>query len=480
MRNYCYRWAVVLVAVLAMGPLLPAFAQDQIKELEADKLKAEQRLKDRVQESLQLIREIENQKKALMEAAELLRSHKALQKQHKELEDERKRLATELDAANTRISALEKDLESRREREKTLKAAHKELKASHRAVEGQLRDATAEGARLAKKLQRSEANVAQLNDTLATVKDSKKDLQSQLRSVEVDTKRIQGVREDQARQLNIVGHELELAQAQNARLTRELEATAAREDELLAENKSLRRQFSAAAIEVDERERQLEQLSSQNRELEQRAKQTSFTTRETVSERVLRAELNQQVMITEDLIAENQRVTTRQRELQAALDKLNRQLEFAQAASAGLQGRSTWSMQQNAVVHSTPRRTMVEREAPVTTFAAPEPAQQLSKPYATIRLRDWIRRQNPAYYSLQLITLPNEKFVNKFFEMYPLDYGERGFYVSDKGGKRVFNVIFGVFDSELAAQQGMQRLPEDIKKKHPVILEFASIQKLSR
>ena len=48
--------------------------------------------------------------------------------------------------------------------------------------------------------------------------------------------------------------------------------------------------------------------------------------------------------------------------------------------------------------------------------------------------------------------------------------------MSDRGGKRVFNIIFGVFESELAAQQGIARLPEDIRKKDPMVLDFGNIQ----
>jgi septal ring-binding cell division protein DamX len=335
--------------------------------------------------------------------------------------------------------------------------------------------------RLSKSLQRSQSDIAGLTQTLATLKDAKQNLQGELRGVEADYKSVDRARADQARQVNIITHELELAQAENQRLVKMLENKGVQEAELIARNKGLREQVKVASKSVDERTRRLEQLSRQKRQLEQQVNYGRNAKADTtVTEQVLRDELSQQVMITEDLIVENERAKLKRRELQAALEQLSRKLEFAQAASEGLQGRSTFSIQQPVFNKPAPQRTMVERQPPVTTYAVTDPAAELRRPYAAVRLKDWIKRQNPNSYSLQLITLPDERFVSKFFEMYPLNYGERAFYVSDKDGKQVYNVIFGVFDSELAAQQGMQRLPEDIKKKHPLILEFASIQKLSR
>lgn len=96
--------------------------------------------------------------------------------------------------------------------------------------------------------------------------------------------------------------------------------------------------------------------------------------------------------------------------------------------------------------------------------------------FTKIHNEEWIKQQNPEHYFLHLIILPSKEFVDKFFEMYPLQENEKAYFISRKDNKEVYNIIYGVYKDRGAALRGLDSLPEGLRKKSPMIRDYASVQ----
>ncbi|MFC1684886.1 SPOR domain-containing protein, partial [Pseudomonadota bacterium] len=111
----------------------------------------------------------------------------------------------------------------------------------------------------------------------------------------------------------------------------------------------------------------------------------------------------------------------------------------------------------------------------------PKDLQQKPKPEAIkadskLKREPWLRRQNPASYTLQLVGLGEESAVIAFVKRHKLE-GQVAYFERRHQGKPWFPVLYGVFPDRKAAIDARSRLPSGLGRAGVWPRTFASIQK---
>jgi len=117
-----------------------------------------------------------------------------------------------------------------------------------------------------------------------------------------------------------------------------------------------------------------------------------------------------------------------------------------------------------------------------TDHAAGVSANSLTGPgmvAATIHREDWLLRQNPNNYTIQLISLQSEATLANFINAHNLAEGSSYFFQKTKGGT-LYSLLYGIYDSQAAAKRTLDRLPPELHKTGPWIRTIGQIQKLIR
>ena len=191
-----------------------------------------------------------------------------------------------------------------------------------------------------------------------------------------------------------------------------------------------------------------------------------------MSKRLL-AEANEKSTRIENIAAQNQASQHKQAELENNVAALSVELDTAKQTIAKLQSQLTSNNSALPIIQANPQ----VRVSRYSSFAGKSNWGQNREIFTKINGESWIKKQEPGHYFLHLIVLPSKKFVNKFFDMYPLQEAEKAYFVSRKGDKEVYNIIYGVYEDRSAALRGLDSLPEGIRKKEPMIRNYDSIQR---
>ena len=88
---------------------------------------------------------------------------------------------------------------------------------------------------------------------------------------------------------------------------------------------------------------------------------------------------------------------------------------------------------------------------------------------------DWIREQNPRFYTLQLASSSNPRKIEKYYLDNQLE-GKAGYYRNVRKGKNWYALVYGTYPSSKAAQQAIETLPEGLRKWKPWVRRFRDIQ----
>lgn len=144
---------------------------------------------------------------------------------------------------------------------------------------------------------------------------------------------------------------------------------------------------------------------------------------------------------------------------------------------------------------STPVATPATAAAPANIVAAPpavEPKPVISpveKPVkatnqkalselAVMGIKDseWLHKQNPAHWTLQLLATYDTDTLLKFAHEHKLG-DDSAWYQTQRNGKPWYVLVHRFYTSADAARKGLETLPPDIKRDHPWVKSMTAIQK---
>jgi len=113
-------------------------------------------------------------------------------------------------------------------------------------------------------------------------------------------------------------------------------------------------------------------------------------------------------------------------------------------------------------------------KSPVSSGKKPAKRPQTGSP-GTLR-EDWLLKQKPSSYTIQLVGLQEEKGVKIFMRRHPLA-GPVAYYRTKRNEKQWFPVLYGVFPNRERALQARDGLPESLRKSGVWLRTLGSVQK---
>ena len=97
-------------------------------------------------------------------------------------------------------------------------------------------------------------------------------------------------------------------------------------------------------------------------------------------------------------------------------------------------------------------------------------------PAETTPGQDWIRKQNPDHYTIQVISSRNEQRIKQYMVKHGLTGQSAHFRLQRAGQSVIYIGVYGVYSSVAEAKQILQSLPDEVKDVQPWIRGFKSIQ----
>ncbi|MGQ0658280.1 MAG: SPOR domain-containing protein [Chromatiales bacterium] len=97
----------------------------------------------------------------------------------------------------------------------------------------------------------------------------------------------------------------------------------------------------------------------------------------------------------------------------------------------------------------------------------------------TIHREDWIARQDPKHYTLQVISSGNEEALVALLQRESLS-GDVAYFRVNADGRPRYTALYGVFETQAAAGVARARLPASLQKINPWIRKFSAVQDLIR
>jgi septal ring-binding cell division protein DamX len=130
-----------------------------------------------------------------------------------------------------------------------------------------------------------------------------------------------------------------------------------------------------------------------------------------------------------------------------------------------------------------PKRAPASREPPVAqekATARPEvPVVDIGPPVARYRDAEWIMRQPPAAYTLQLASFSTAARADEYLEEQAIPESFARFR-QQRDGRTLHVVVYGSFDSEAAAEEAVDNLPPGAGNVKPWIRTFERVQEAVR
>ena len=90
---------------------------------------------------------------------------------------------------------------------------------------------------------------------------------------------------------------------------------------------------------------------------------------------------------------------------------------------------------------------------------------------------DWVREQNPRFYTLQLASSTNPRMIEKYYLENQLE-GKAGYYRHTRKGKIWYALVYGAYPSSKTAQQAVDTLPDGLRKWSPWIRRYKDIHRI--
>lgn len=90
---------------------------------------------------------------------------------------------------------------------------------------------------------------------------------------------------------------------------------------------------------------------------------------------------------------------------------------------------------------------------------------------------DWVKIQNPGYYTLQLASSTHERSIEKIYEQHQLK-GQGSYFKNIKQGTARYTLVYGAYPTATDARIAIDELPKELKKWKPWVRNVKSIQKI--
>lgn len=117
---------------------------------------------------------------------------------------------------------------------------------------------------------------------------------------------------------------------------------------------------------------------------------------------------------------------------------------------------------------------------PVTPDTTPVKVdnQEVTAELATLGIRDsdWLRQQNPAHWTLQVLGARDTSTLLKFVREHKLGE-DTAWYTTQLNGKPWYVLVHRFYTSADIARKGLTLLPPDIQRGHPWVKSMAAIHK---
>ncbi|NNF97343.1 MAG: hypothetical protein HKM94_10490 [Halobacteria archaeon] len=90
---------------------------------------------------------------------------------------------------------------------------------------------------------------------------------------------------------------------------------------------------------------------------------------------------------------------------------------------------------------------------------------------------DWVRQQNPRFYTLQLASSTNPRMIEKYYLENQLE-GKAGYYRNTREGKNWYALVYGAYPSRNEAKQAIDTLPDGLRKWSPWVRRIKDIHRI--
>lgn len=427
-----------------------------VEEIKSDKGRVEQALASNLGESEQLKKEIDQLKSVARRSLETEQELKRVEAQFESVLAEKEKLQREFSGAEDNINSLQAMLEARDTGEDKLGELVNSLNLEKEKIQQELAAKEADTQVLRSQIAKLEAVSNKSSAIVAT----KNQLEQEL-----------GAATDEKVQL---GHQLKTALASVDRLEQTVQRISQQNSLTKNEQKDLAEKYAAAVGLADSQTKELAFLQEDKQKLiKELGKLNQQMAQSGQDSRELLLELKDKSSRLEQISLEYQDSVGKQKALERDVASLSAELASARETIRKLQEPLQKQSSSPPILKAQPK-VKVSR---YTSFAGKSNWGRDRKLFTEIHREDWIKNQDPNHYVLQLIALPNRNFVSKFFDMYPLQEAEKAYFVSRKGQREIYNIIYGVYEDRNAALRGLDSLPEGVRKKEPMVRNYAVIQR---
>lgn len=90
---------------------------------------------------------------------------------------------------------------------------------------------------------------------------------------------------------------------------------------------------------------------------------------------------------------------------------------------------------------------------------------------------DWIRQQDPAYFTLQLASSKSRKRIENYYQKNKLQ-GQAGFYRNRRKNEDWYALVFGAYATQQEARIAADNLPANLRQWSPWIRRMKDIQRI--
>lgn len=90
---------------------------------------------------------------------------------------------------------------------------------------------------------------------------------------------------------------------------------------------------------------------------------------------------------------------------------------------------------------------------------------------------DWVREQDPRFYTLQLASSTNPRMIENFYLENQLE-GKAGYYRYTRKNKIWYALVYGAYSSSKAAQQAIETLPVGLRKWSPWVRKYKDVHRI--
>jgi len=115
-----------------------------------------------------------------------------------------------------------------------------------------------------------------------------------------------------------------------------------------------------------------------------------------------------------------------------------------------------------------------QTSTPSSDAEAAAPSQPAALPDNKIRGRDWISRQDPRHYTLQLASSLDEVAIIRLIRKQGIER-QAAYYSTRQNGNKWYSLLYGNFANHSAAYKAMRRLPRALRRDSPRIRSFREI-----